>query len=72
MSVEDKNLTSSQDPANQPSLSDVMAHARADRTFMDKIIFVLEECGVDERTLEENSLLEWARSFQSQQVSEDE
>lgn len=39
---------------------------------MDKIILVLEECGVDELTLEENSLLEWARSFRRQQVNEDE
>lgn len=72
MSVKDKNLATSQGPANQPSLSDVMARARADRAFMDKIILVLEECGVDELTLEENSLLEWARSFQRQQVSKDE
>lgn len=39
---------------------------------MDRIILALEECGVDELTLEENSLVEWARSFQRQQVSEDE
>lgn len=72
MSLKDKNLATSQGSANQPSLSDVMTLARADRNFMDKIILVLQECGIDDRTLEENSLLEWARSFQCQHVSEDE
>lgn len=72
MSVKDKNLATPQGSANQPSLSDVMTLARADRGFMDKIILVVQECDVDDRTLEENALLEWARSFQRQQVSEDE
>ena len=46
----------------------VMDRARADRNFMSTVILALEECGVDDRTDEENALLEWARSFQRQQA----
>lgn len=44
-----------------------MDQARRDSDFMERLILLLEECGVDDRTDEENHLLEWARSFQRQQ-----
>jgi hypothetical protein len=41
----------------------IMDHARADVKFMSRVVSTLEECGIDDRTEEENALLEWARSF---------
>lgn len=45
------------------NLSMVMDHARADPQFLVQLIGQLEERGVDDRTDEENSLLDWARSI---------
>lgn len=53
-------------------LSRVMDQARLDQGFMRRVITVLEECGVDDRTDDENALLEWARSFQRRQPDEAE
>lgn len=45
------------------NVSMVMDHARVDADFLDQLIAKLEERGVDDRTKEEDSLLEWARSI---------
>lgn len=44
------------------SLKMVMDHARVNPAFMAQLISKLQERGVDDRSDEENSLLEWARS----------
>ncbi|WP_158897033.1 MULTISPECIES: hypothetical protein [unclassified Pseudomonas] len=49
------------------NLSMVIDQARVDPNLLDQIIWKLEERGVDDRTQEENSLLEWARSTQRAQ-----
>lgn len=49
------------------NLSMVMDHARGDADFLDQLIAKLEERGVDDRTDDENSLLEWARSIRQDQ-----
>lgn len=49
---------------DQLNLNLVMDQAREDAGFMGQVICALEERGVDDRTDEENALLEWARSFQ--------
>ncbi|MCD4863400.1 hypothetical protein [Pseudomonas sp. PLB05] len=48
----------------QLNLTRLMEQARIDRDFMSRVVTVLEECGVDDRTDEENILLEWARAYQ--------
>ncbi len=49
------------------NLSMVINQARVDPDLVSQIIRKLEERGVDDRTEEENSLLEWARSTQRAQ-----
>ncbi len=49
------------------NLSMVIDQARVDPDLVSQIIRNLEELGVDDRTYEENSLLEWARSTQRAQ-----
>lgn len=49
------------------NLSMVIDEARVDPDLVSQIIRKLEERGVDDRTQEENSLLEWARSTQRAQ-----
>ena len=49
------------------NLSMVIDQARVDPNLLDQIIRKLEERGVDDRTQEENSLLEWVRSTQRAQ-----
>ncbi|GAC1039277.1 hypothetical protein thsps117_40350 [Pseudomonas sp. No.117] len=67
MSINDEELDKRLKLAEGMSATKIMDRARADRGFMSNIILALEECGVDDRTDEENALLEWARSFQRQQ-----
>lgn len=49
------------------NLSMVMDHARTDPKFLSQLIGQLEVRGVDDRTDEESSLLEWARAIQLMQ-----
>lgn len=67
MSINDEELGRRLKLVEGMSAITVMDRARADRSFMSTVILALEECGVDDRTDEENALLEWARSFQRQQ-----
>lgn len=67
MSINDEELGRRLKLVEGMSAITVMDRARADRNFMSTVILALEECGVDDRTDEENALLEWARSFQRQQ-----
>ncbi|MDT3718217.1 hypothetical protein [Pseudomonas oryzihabitans] len=72
MSIEDEELGRRLKQVDGLSATTVMDRARADRGFMSRVILALEECGVDDRTDEENALLEWARAFQRQQGAGDE
>ncbi|WP_145004033.1 hypothetical protein [Pseudomonas oryzihabitans] len=72
MSINDEELGRRLKLVEGMSAITVMDRARADRNFMSTVILALEECGVDDRTDEENALLEWARSFQRQQEGRDE
>lgn len=67
MSINDEELGRRLKLVEGMSAITVMDRARADRNFMSTVILALEECGVDDRTDEENALLEWARSFQRRQ-----
>lgn len=49
---------------SQLNLQLVMDQARHDREVMSRVIAVLEERAENERTGEENAILEWARAFQ--------
>lgn len=71
MSINDEELGKRLKLVEGMSAITVMDRARADRNFMSTVILALEECGVDDRTDEENALLEWARSFQRQQGGRD-
>lgn len=64
MGMEDNKLQTPLQSLGQLNLDRIMDQARADRDFMNRVVTVLEECGVDDRTDEENTLLEWARAFQ--------
>lgn len=64
MTIDDGEVNSHIMLLNQLNLSMVMAHARTDPRFLAQLIHRLEERGVDDRTDEESSLLEWARSTQ--------
>lgn len=72
MSIDDKKLDRRLKQVGGLSATTVMDRARADRVFMSRVILALEECGVDDRTDEENALLEWARAFKRQQGADDE
>ncbi|RAU39238.1 hypothetical protein [Pseudomonas sp. RIT411] len=54
----------------QLNLSTVMDQARQDPIFLAQLIHRLEERGIDDRTDEVGSLLEWARSTQRLQREE--
>jgi len=64
MGMEDKEFQTTLQQLGQLNLDRIMEQARVDRDFMNRVVTVLEECGVDDRTDEENSLLNWARAFQ--------
>jgi hypothetical protein len=64
MTIDDREVKSHIMLLKELNLSMVMAHARTDPRFLAQLIYRLEERGVDDRTDEENSLLEWARSTQ--------
>jgi len=64
MGMEDKEFQTTLQQLGQLNLDRIMEQARVDRDFMNRVVTVLEEWGVDDRTDEENSLLEWARAFQ--------
>lgn len=53
------------------SLSMVMDHAADDRGFLNQLIAKLEGLGVDDRTDDEDSLLEWARAIRQDQSKND-
>ncbi|MEH3023617.1 MAG: hypothetical protein PGN19_12880 [Pseudomonas oryzihabitans] len=72
MGIEEEDGVGRLKGAGQLDARTVMDRARSDRAFMNRIIQVLEECGVDDRTDEENTLLEWARAFQRRQGVDDE
>lgn len=67
MSIERGDFLAERGGVSELSLEALMDQARRDSDFMERLILLLEECGVDDRTDEENHLLEWARSFQRQQ-----
>lgn len=64
MDKEDNDFQTTLQQLGQLNLDRIMAQARVDRDFMNRVVALLEECGVDDRTDEENALLEWARAFQ--------
>lgn len=64
MGMEDNESQTPLQRLGQLNLTRLMEQARIDRDFMSRVVTVLEECGVDDRTDEENSLLEWARAYQ--------
>ncbi|MBB2895530.1 hypothetical protein [Pseudomonas sp. AS2.8] len=64
MGMEDNEFQTTLQQLGQLNLDRIMEQARVDRDFMNRVVTVLEECGVDDRTDEENSLLKWARAFQ--------
>ena len=64
MGREDNDFQTTLQQFGRLKLDRLMEQARADRDFMNRLVTVLEECGVDDRTDEENALLEWARAFQ--------
>ncbi|KTS78739.1 hypothetical protein NS274_06215 [Pseudomonas oryzihabitans] len=70
MGSEDNDIQISLQQLGQLKLDSSLDPARGDRSFMDRLVTVLEECGVDDRTDEENALLEWARTFQRQAASD--
>lgn len=72
MSIDDEDLVRQLKQIGGLSAATIMDRARADRAFMSQVILALEECGVDDRTDEENALLEWARAFQRQQGAGDD
>lgn len=64
MGMEDNESQTPLQRLGQLNLTRLMEQACIDRDFMSRVVTVLEECGVDDRTDEENSLLEWARAYQ--------
>lgn len=64
MAIEDNEFETRLKLISQLNLNMVMDQARADSGVMSRIINALEERGVENRTVEENALLEWARSLQ--------
>lgn len=64
MGMEDNESQTPLQRLGQLNLTRLMEQARIDRDFMSRVVTVLEECGVDDRTDEENRLLEWARAYQ--------
>lgn len=64
MGMEDNESQTPLQRLGQLNLTRLMEQARIDRDFMSRVVTVLEECGVDDRTDEENSLLEWAHAYQ--------
>jgi len=64
VAVDDEEVESHIMLLNQLNLSMVVAHAKTDPRFLAQLIHRLEERGVDDRTDEENLLLEWARFTQ--------
>lgn len=72
MSIDDEDLVRQLKQIGGLSAATIMDRARADRAFMSQVILAFEECGVDDRTDEENVLLEWARAFQRQQGAGDD
>lgn len=71
MTIDDGEVKSHAMLLKELNLSMVMAHARTDPQFLAQLIHRLEERGVDDRTDEENSLLEWARATQRTQGKND-
>lgn len=64
MGMEDNESQTPLQRLGQLNLTRLMEQARIDQDFMSRVVTVLEECGVDDRTDEENRLLEWARAYQ--------
>ena len=62
--MEDNEFQAPLQRLGQLNLNRIIDQARADRAFMNRLVAVLEESGADDRTDEENDLLEWARTFQ--------
>jgi len=67
MTIRDGELSTHIMLLDHLNLSMVIDQARVDPDLLGQIIRKLEERGVDDRTQEENSLLEWARSTQRAQ-----
>lgn len=67
MTISDREISTHPTLLEYLDLRRVMHHARVDPKFLAQVIIRLEECGVDDRTDEENSLLEWARSTRRDQ-----
>lgn len=71
MSTGDSGFKNRIMPFENHSLSMVMDHAAGDRGFLNQLIAKLEELGVDDRTNDEDSLLEWARAIRQDQSKND-